>query len=61
MQPMAQTSFTDGSGATPDVRRRLDHTEPLDDAARLALLEELYGELERQLDRDFGEAPSPRR
>ena len=43
------------------VRRRLDEAEDLDDAARLQLLEELYGALERELDRDTGEAPSPRR
>ena len=43
------------------VGQRLEQAEALDDAARLQLLEELYGELERELDRDFGEAPSPRR
>lgn len=47
--------------AIASVRRRLEQTEPLDDAARLALLEELYREFERELDRDFGETPSPRR
>lgn len=44
-----------------DVEAWLDRAEAQDDAARLQLLEDLYGEFESELDRDFGEAPSPRR
>ncbi len=53
MQSMGEFSET--------VGHRLEQTEGLDDAARLQLLEELYSEFERELDRDFGEASSPRR
>lgn len=47
--------------AISNVASRLEEAEPLNDSARLELLEELYKELERELDRDFGEAPSARR
>lgn len=48
------------TGVTADAARRLDDAESLDDAARLALLEELHRELESELERD-AEAPSARR
>ena len=43
------------------AERALEDAAPAGDGERLALLEELYAELESELERDFGEAPSTRR
>lgn len=49
--------LTSAAGLTAGARRRLDDAESRDDAARLALLEELHRELTGELERD-AEAPS---
>jgi hypothetical protein len=43
------------------ARQALDDAATAGDAERLKVLENLYDELERELERDVGEAPSTRR
>jgi hypothetical protein len=54
--PRQGASEAEGASAA----QRLEQARAFDDAARLQLLEDLYAEFEQELDRDLGEAPSPR-
>jgi hypothetical protein len=62
---MDDTELTTDKVPSPDLKDRarqtLEDAAPAGDDERLKVLENLYDELERELERDVGEAPSTRR